>query len=75
MHWRGMHLPMRMDGGPHQMIARGQDWSPTWEIDQPAATLWYHPHPHGETRDHVNRGLAGMFILDDPGDPAARHGR
>ena len=34
-------------------------------IDQPAATLWYHPHPHGETAEHVYRGLAGMFILDD----------
>jgi FtsP/CotA-like multicopper oxidase with cupredoxin domain len=40
-------------------------WSPTWTIDQPAATLWYHPHPHGETETHVYRGLAGMFILDD----------
>jgi FtsP/CotA-like multicopper oxidase with cupredoxin domain len=29
------------------------------------ATLWYHPHPHGETADQVYRGLAGMFIVDD----------
>lgn len=72
VHWHGMHLPARMDGGPHQMVDPGQDWSPTWKIDQPAATLWYHPHPHGATRDHVNRGLAGMFILDDPADPASR---
>jgi FtsP/CotA-like multicopper oxidase with cupredoxin domain len=54
-----------MDGGPHQQIQPGQTWSPTWTIDQPAATLWYHPHPHGETAHHVYRGLAGMFILDD----------
>ena len=72
VHWHGMHLPAAMDGGPHQMVAPGETWSPTWEIDQPAATLWYHPHPHGETRDHVNRGLAGMFILDDPDNPASR---
>jgi FtsP/CotA-like multicopper oxidase with cupredoxin domain len=65
LHWHGMHLPAEMDGGPHQMIAEGDTWSPTWRIDQPAATLWYHPHPHGETAEHVYKGVAGMFILDD----------
>lgn len=65
VHWHGMHLPAKMDGGPHQMIAPGTMWSPEWTVDQPAASLWYHPHPHGETEKHVQRGLAGMFILDD----------
>jgi FtsP/CotA-like multicopper oxidase with cupredoxin domain len=65
LHWHGMHLPAAMDGGPHQMVEQGDTWSPTWTIDQPAATLWYHPHPHGATADHVLRGVAGMFILDD----------
>jgi suppressor of ftsI len=66
LHWHGMHLPGRMDGGPHQMIAPGQTWSPTWTIDQPAGSLWFHPHPHGKTAEHVYRGVAGMFLLDDP---------
>jgi FtsP/CotA-like multicopper oxidase with cupredoxin domain len=66
IHWHGMHLPAAADGGPHQTIAPGETWSPTWTIDQPAATLWYHPHPHPETEDQVYRGLVGMFILDDP---------
>jgi len=66
VHWHGMHLPAVMDGGPHQPVESGADWAPQWTIDQPAATLWYHPHPHGETEDHVRRGLAGMFLLDDP---------
>ncbi|MFI5754236.1 multicopper oxidase family protein [Streptomyces sp. NPDC051569] len=65
VHWHGMHLPATMDGGPQRMIAPGTTWSPSWKITQPAATLWYHPHPMGETEDHVQRGLAGMFILDD----------
>ncbi|MGW0819744.1 multicopper oxidase family protein [Streptomyces sp. NPDC002845] len=65
VHWHGMHLPARMDGGPHQMIAPGASWSPRWTVDQPAATLWYHPHPHGATERHVQRGLAGMFLIDD----------
>src|ERR687891_422115 len=65
VHWHGMHLPAAADGGPHQPIEPGETWTPRWEIDQPAATLWYHPHPHGDTEEHVYRGLAGMFILDD----------
>ncbi|WP_248844359.1 multicopper oxidase family protein, partial [Streptomyces hirsutus] len=65
VHWHGMHLPARMDGGPHQMIAPGATWTPHWTVDQPAATLWYHPHPHGRTEEHVRRGLAGLFLLDD----------
>jgi suppressor of ftsI len=65
IHWHGMHLPAAMDGGPHQMIAVGDTWEPEWAIDQPASTLWYHPHPHGETAKHVYRGVAGMFLIDD----------
>jgi blue copper oxidase len=66
LHWHGMHLPAEMDGGPHQMIEPGDTWSPQWTIDQPAATLWFHPHVHGATADHVYRGATGMFIVDDP---------
>lgn len=65
VHWHGMHLPAAMDGGPHQMVQAGGTWTPHWTVDQPAATLWYHPHPHGATEQHVRRGLAGLFLLDD----------
>ncbi|MFC7876557.1 multicopper oxidase family protein [Isoptericola sp. NPDC057391] len=71
VHWHGMHLPAAMDGGPHQPVEPGATWRPTWTIDQPAATLWYHPHPHGETEEHVYRGLAGLFLLDDDASRAA----
>jgi FtsP/CotA-like multicopper oxidase with cupredoxin domain len=66
VHWHGMHLPPEADGGPHQPVRPDETWQPAWRVDQPAATLWYHPHPHGETEDHVARGLAGMFIVEDP---------
>ncbi len=65
-HWHGMHLPAVADGGPHQPIEPGDTWSPEWDIDQPAATLWYHPHPHERTSEQIYRGLAGMFLIDDP---------
>jgi FtsP/CotA-like multicopper oxidase with cupredoxin domain len=67
-HWHGMVLPAAADGGPHSPIEPGATWSPEWTIDQPAATLWYHPHPHGVTGRHVHRGLAGLFVIDDSTD-------
>ncbi|NUW39538.1 multicopper oxidase family protein [Nonomuraea rhodomycinica] len=73
LHWHGMHLPPEMDGGPYQPIAPGATWSPTWTIDQPAASLWYHPHPHGRTARHLYRGLAGMFLIDDDTVPGLPH--
>jgi FtsP/CotA-like multicopper oxidase with cupredoxin domain len=66
IHWHGMHLPAGADGGPHQRISPGTIWSPGWTIDQPAATLWYHPHPHEATEEHVYRGITGMFLVDQP---------
>ena len=65
IHWHGMHLPAKADGNPHQPINPGTTWSPQWRIDQAAASLWYHPHPHGLTADHVYRGIAGLFLIDD----------
>lgn len=65
LHWHGMHLPADMDGGPHQLVEPGTTWTPQWTISQQAATLWYHPHLHGRTADHLYRGVTGMFILDD----------
>jgi FtsP/CotA-like multicopper oxidase with cupredoxin domain len=64
-HWHGMRLPAVMDGGPHQPIRPGATWRPAWKVDQPAATLWYHPHLHRRTAAHVHQGLAGLFLIDD----------
>ena len=65
VHWHGMHLPANMDGGPHQPIMPGDTWTAEYTIKQQAATLWYHPHPHGTTSRHAYRGLSGLLIVDD----------
>ncbi len=65
VHWHGLHVPAEFDGGPRQPIAPGGVWQPQFTIDQPAATLWYHPHAMGITGEHVFRGLAGLFLIDD----------
>ncbi|WP_369045650.1 multicopper oxidase family protein [Sinomonas sp. P10A9] len=65
LHFHGMMLPAAQDGGPHAMIGPGASTSPEWTVDQPAATLWYHPHPHGNTEKQVSYGLAGLFFVDE----------
>jgi len=65
-HWHGAHVPGAVDGGPQLAIAPGKTWAPELEVDQPATTLWYHSHIHGQTGPQVYHGLAGMLIIEDP---------
>ncbi|MCK4862138.1 MAG: multicopper oxidase domain-containing protein [Rhodobacteraceae bacterium] len=65
LHWHGMHLPARMDGGPHQVVRPGKTWASEFTVKQKAASLWYHPHLMGKTAEHVWRGMAGMVIVED----------
>jgi blue copper oxidase len=58
-------IPGADDGGPHQGILPGNSWSAELSIDQPAATLWFHPHIYPTTADLVIKGLAGLLIIDD----------
>jgi FtsP/CotA-like multicopper oxidase with cupredoxin domain len=68
LHWHGLLVPSQVDGGPHNTIGPGAVWSPELTIRQPAATAWFHPHPHGNTARQVYAGLAGMMIISDGGD-------
>ncbi len=70
MHWHGMHVPARMDGTPHQKIKPGESWTAGFQVDQQAAPLWYHPHPHGNTGRQVYRGVAGLMWIDDDNSDA-----
>jgi blue copper oxidase len=65
MHWHGLIIPGAADGGPHQVIAPGKQWKTELSINQPAATLWFHPHYYPSTAGEVIKGLAGLIIIDD----------
>jgi FtsP/CotA-like multicopper oxidase with cupredoxin domain len=65
IHWHGFEVPGPEDGGPTDPIASGASRQYHFTLDQPAASLWFHPHPHGATGEQVYRGLAGVFILSD----------
>lgn len=64
-HWHGFHIPAVMDGGPHQVIAAGTTWSPSFQIKNNAATYWYHPHLHEKTNEHLSMGAGGLIIIKD----------
>ncbi len=65
VHWHGLEISGTSDGGPQQIIEPGGVWQPELSIGQPAATCWFHPHPHQKTGRHVAMGLAGLFLIED----------
>jgi len=68
VHWHGLLVPGNNDGGPQQLIRPGGTWHPILKIDQSAATLWFHPHPHHDTARQIYMGLTGMIMVDDGSD-------
>lgn len=65
LHWHGLHIPARHDGGPHQVIEPGDIWEPSFDIKQNASLCWYHSHLSEHTGEQVLRGLAGLFLIED----------
>lgn len=65
IHWHGFKIPAIMDGGPDVPVATGTIKSYTFTMNQPAAPLWFHPHPDMQTGKQVYMGLAGAFLLED----------
>lgn len=65
LHWHGLLVDGEQDGGPMQGILPNQSWKPSFIVNQPAATLWYHPHFAGSTSDQVYYGLAGLIYIED----------
>lgn len=64
-HWHGLIVPADVDGGPHHPLASKSQTSISFDVNQEAATLWFHAHPHGKTARQVYNGLAGMIYIED----------
>lgn len=70
VHWHGIHLPSKWDGGPHTMILNGEVWNPQFTVMDKAATYWYHPHLHMKTAVQAIKGAAGFILVRDPVESA-----
>ncbi len=69
IHWHGMHVPWRMDGVPYvtQMpVMPGQEFVYEFEAE-PYGTHFY--HCHWGTLLHMQSGMYGSLIVEDPDDP------
>lgn len=66
IHWHGLIIPENMDGHPKDIFAPGTAFQYAFTINQRAGMYWYHPHPHGNTARQAYKGLAGVFIVNDP---------
>lgn len=64
-HWHGLKVAGDMDGGPHDPIQPGEERVIEFQVAQDAATLWFHPHPEGNTAAQVYNGLAGLLYIQD----------
>jgi len=69
IHWHGIYVPWRMDGVPYvtQMpVMPGQEF--VYEFTaEPYGTHFY--HCHWGTLLHMQSGMYGSFIIEDPDDP------
>lgn len=78
LHWHGLLAPERMDGHPRDQVGAGQGYTVRFPVRQRAATCWYHSHTDQRTAEQAYRGVAGLFIVEDPteralGLPAGDH--
>ena len=64
-HWHGLIAPSINDGGPHEEVYPGKEEELSFSVNQGAATLWLHPHPHKKTASQVYNGLAALIYIED----------
>jgi FtsP/CotA-like multicopper oxidase with cupredoxin domain len=78
-HVHGGEQEPESDGTPFQWFTagfaeKGHDWKKEvfdYANDQLPATIWYHDHAFGFTRHNVYAGLAGFYVITDPGNEPA----
>lgn len=64
-HWHGLEVGGSADGGPRDALAPGEETIIEFDVAQEAATLWFHPHPMGNTAKQVYNGLSGLIYIED----------
>lgn len=70
IHWHGLRISNNMDGVPfltQPYVNPGESFDYTFTPPD-AGTFWYHPHCN--TLTQMGHGLAGVLIVEDPGDPS-----
>lgn len=66
IHLHGGHVSPNHDGHPLDLIEPGARKDYHYPNEQSAATLWFHDHTVHRTSRNVYRGLAGLYMIEDP---------
>jgi len=87
-HIHGLEVQSTSDGNPDAWFTSAGDQGMTYHTELPTsdnaaifkypninnpATIWYHDHAMGMTRINVMAGLAGFYLIREPGDKVAPH--
>lgn len=72
VHLHGGHVAPDSDGYPDDWVTPGAAQKTLYPNLQPAATLFYHDHAMGITRLNNMMGLAGFYLIRDPGEDQLR---
>lgn len=65
VHWHGAAVGEKVDGVHNSEIMPGTSKEVSFKLNQPASTLWFHPHTHSKTASQVYKGMAGFIYLQD----------
>ncbi len=72
LHWHGLSVDEANDGSGLHPVAPGARRDYRLRIDNRAGLYWYHAHPHGRTGAQLQRGLAGLLMVEDDEELALR---
>src|SRR6202008_1380977 len=74
VHWHGLAVDTRNDGGGMTLIAPGENYGYEFEVRDRSSLYWYHPHPHGQTARQMDAGFFGALAVEDDDDRRCRTG-
>jgi blue copper oxidase len=72
IHWHGLFVDEANDGSGLHPVAPGAQRDYRVPVRNRAGLYWYHAHPHGRTGLQVQRGLAGLLLVEDAEEIALR---
>ncbi|MBL8297398.1 MAG: multicopper oxidase domain-containing protein [Rhodanobacteraceae bacterium] len=72
IHWHGLIVDEANDGSGLHPVAPGTERDYQVQVTNRAGLYWYHAHPHGRTGLQVQRGLAGLLLVEDAEEAALR---
>ena len=72
VHWHGLRIDSRNDGGGMAVAGPGERYAYDFTLRSRGALYWYHPHPHGLTAGQAYRGMFGLLEISDEDDDRLR---